>query len=73
MKIYRFKMYYEGKPYAEFTAPSAQDAYNILGATCTEYGCPDLRQAYAEAIGEAYDFDGTVSEWYEAVKEGRVD
>lgn len=73
MKIYRFRMYYEWEPYAELTAPGLQEVYNIFAACSSAAGCPDMRQTYAEVIGEAYNFDGTVSEWYEAVKEGMVE
>jgi hypothetical protein len=73
MTIYKYRIIYDGVPYAELTAPGLQEVYNIFAACCSAAGCPDMRQTYAEVIGDAYNFDGTVSEWYEAVKEGMVE
>jgi len=82
MKIFKFRFNYKKdeaypnyKEYDgyEFNAPDEDEAWKIFLGISGEFKMPERKNYDIEKIGLAYEFNGDLDQWKNAVKDGDVE
>jgi len=82
MKIYKFKFSYKKdeaypnyKEYDgyEFNAPDEETAWETFLGISGEFKMPNEKNYNIKMLGLAYEFDGDLEQWKNAIKNGEVE